>query len=122
MNSKISLRPIVATEPTENVSEAFQNTVLRPILKLQHDYFIQVFESYLQKRKQQFEQMAVEDRAKYIDHTLKTDQRFKQFLIGSVISLSTSDELSIYFENESELNRRLITMLTERLKSVFAVE
>ncbi len=122
MNPKISIRPTVTTEPTENVSESFQNATLRPILKLQHSLFLEVFESYLVKRKQQFHQMAVEDRALYIEHTLKTDQKFKQLLIGMVLGMFTADELSVYLENENELNRRTVTMLIERLKSEFAAK
>lgn len=122
MLPKLSIRPTVTTEPTDNVNEDFQNTTLRPILKLQHDLFLEIFSNYLVKRKKAFHQMAVEDRALYIEQTLKTDQKFKQFLIGTVVGLLTVDELKIYFENESELNRRTITMLIKRLKSVFAVK
>lgn len=122
MNPKLSLRPIVETEPTDNVTESFQNTTLRPILKLQHDLFLEIFRNYLVKRKKPFNQMAVEDRAAYIEQTLKTDQKFKQFLIGTVAGLFTVEELQVYFENENELNRRTITMLIERLKSVFATD
>jgi hypothetical protein len=122
MNPKISIRPTVTTEPTDNISEAFQNATLRPILKLQHDIFLEIFRNYLVKRKKAFDQMAVEDRAIYIEQTLKTDQKFKQFLLGTVIGLFTVEELKIYFENENELNRRTITMLIERLKSVLAAE
>jgi hypothetical protein len=122
MNKKLSLRPVVETEPTENIAENFQNATLRPILKLQHELFLRFFENYLEKRKKQFHQMAMEDRALYIEHSLKTDQKFKQFLIGSVVGLFTLEELNVYFENESELNRRTITMLIERLKSVLAAE
>lgn len=122
MNPKISIRPTVTTEPTDNASEAFQNATLRPILKLQHDLFLEIFRNYLVKRKKAFDQMAVEDRAIYIEQTLKTDQKFKQFLIGTVVGLFTVEELQVYFENENELNRRAITMLIERLKSVLAAE
>lgn len=120
MQSKRSIRPEITTEPTDNIAEGFQNETLRPILKLQHDLFVTLFRSYLQKRKQKFDQMSVEDRALYVDTTLKTDQRFKQFLLGSVVGLFTNEELNAYLAHENELNRRIMTMLTERLKSVFA--
>lgn len=122
MHSKISIRPAVSTEPTDNIVEGFQNETLRPILKLQHELFVKLFENYLDKRKQTFGQMAVEDRAKYIGHTLKTDQRFKQLLIGTVIGLFTDEEMANYLTNESESNRRIITMLIERLKTVFCAD
>lgn len=122
MNPKLSIRPTVTTEPTESVSESFQNATLRPILKLQHELFLEVFRSYLSKRKKVFNQMAVHDRASYIEHTLKTDPKFKQLLIGMVLGMFTADELNAYLTNENELNRRTVTMLIERLKSEFAAK
>ena len=45
------------------------------------------------------------------------DTKFKGLLIGVVIGLFTIDEYLMYIKNTSSLNRRMISMLIERLKN-----
>ncbi|PZQ81486.1 MAG: glyoxalase, partial [Flavobacterium johnsoniae] len=46
--------------------EIFQNQVLRPILKLQNDLFIDVFRNYISKYKNDFYSYPVEKKLAYI--------------------------------------------------------
>lgn len=78
---------------------------------------IQVFKAYSDKRKFKFELKSKLEQTEFIKHTLRTDQRFKQFLLGLVLGHFTIDEYQDYLKNESEYNRRIISMLTQRLES-----
>ena len=50
-DARRALRPTIATAPAATADERFQNTALRPVLKLQHDLLLAVFRHYLTKRK-----------------------------------------------------------------------
>ena len=97
--------------------ENFQNQALRPILKLQNDLFIEVFIQYAIKNKKVFFNLDVSKKCAYIEYSLVKDFKFRQFLIGFVVALLQSDEIKYYNLNSSNINRRIISMLTERLKS-----
>ena len=52
-----------------------------------------------------------------IDNAHQKDVKFRNTLRGAVIGLFTTDEYSIYAENDSNINKRMMSMLAERLKS-----
>lgn len=119
----LALRPQIATEPTaENSAEAFQNQTLRPILKLHNDLFSRLFEHYLVKRKQggpdgKFSRLTRPEQEAYIDHTIRTDQKFKNLLVGTVVGHFTASELGVFLDDEAELTRRMVGMIIDRLSS-----
>ena len=97
--------------------ELFQNKTLRPILKLQNDLFVVVFINYAVKQKNTFFELAPEKKLAYIENTIQRDIKFRNSLKGMVIALFTSDEYEEYITNSSNLNKRMMNMLIERLKS-----
>ncbi len=117
-NELIALRPLLdlAFEPITAV-EKFQNATLRPILKFQNAAFIKVFQKYIEKRKGDFYKMDIAAQYQFIEKAIKTDMVFKNLAIGMVVGLLTMEELIIYQTHESELNRRISTMLVQRLQS-----
>jgi hypothetical protein len=95
----LDLRPQLNLEVKNSTEiEKFQNSTLRPILKFQHDLFILQFQYYI-----------------------KTDNHFKNELIGMVIGLFTSEELDFFRMNESELKRRISEMVIQRIQSVVEI-
>ncbi|MFK8006555.1 MAG: glyoxalase [Saprospiraceae bacterium] len=117
-----SLRPLIPTISEENItsdSEHFQNITLRPILKLQHDLLIQIFQQYVIHRKNVFQKLSPEKKLDYIENSIRKDLTFRSLLIGTVIGHFTLDEYQIYTQNENELKKRLINMSIERIKSQF---
>ena len=100
-----------------SAEEKFQNQTLRPILKLQNDLFIQVFINYAVKQKNVFFDFTPEKKTAYIEHALQRDMKFRNALKGIIIGLFTLDEFELYIQNSSNLNKRMINMLIERLKS-----
>lgn len=97
--------------------EVFQNQVLRPILKLQNDLFIEVFKNYISKYKNDFYSYSVEKKVTYIENSIHKDIKFRNSLKGIVIALFTIQEYNTYIQNSSSLNKRMMNMLIERLKN-----
>lgn len=100
-----------------SVEEAFQNQTLRPILKLQNNLLIQVFINYAVKQKNVFFDFTPEKKMVYIENTIHRDIKFRNSLKGMIIGLFKIEEYLIYIENSSNLNKRMMNMLIERLKS-----
>lgn len=97
--------------------EAFQNTTLRPILKIQNDLLLQVFINYAQKQKSLFFELSPDKKMNYIEHAVQRDEKFRNSLKGMVIGLFSIEEYKSYIINSSNLNKRMMNMLIERLKS-----
>lgn len=100
-----------------SADEFFQNQTLRPILKLQNDLFVDVLKNYISKSKTDFYSYTVEKKMQFIEHSIQRDIKFRNSLKGMVIALFTTDEYSRYIQNSSDLNKRMMSMLIERLKS-----
>ena len=97
--------------------EVFQNKTLRPILKLQNDLFIQVFINYAIKQKSVFFGLTPEKKEAYIENVIHRDIKFRNSLKGMIIAFFTLDEYAEYIQISSNLNKRMMNMLIERLKS-----
>jgi len=97
--------------------ELFQNEVLRPILKLQNDLFIASFLNYISKYKRDFYTKTVENKLAIIENSIQKDIKFRNSLKGMIIGLFTTEEYSLYIQNSSSLNKRMMNLLIERLKS-----
>ena len=97
--------------------ELFQNQVLRPILKLQNDLVLAVFLNYLAKNKMAFKNQTPEKKETTIENALQKDIKLQNIFKGMIIGLFTTDEYALYLKNSSGLNKRMMGMLMERLKS-----
>ena len=104
---------------SENSSaeEKFQNQTLRPILKLQNDLFLEVFRNYATKQKGVFFTLNPEKKMQYIENVIQKDIKFRNSLKGIIIGLFTISEYKEYIQNSSNLNKRMMNLLIERLKS-----
>ncbi|WP_396193963.1 glyoxalase [Flavobacterium sp.] len=100
-----------------SIEEVFQNRTLRPILKLQNDLFVQVFINYAVKQKNVFFSLNPEKKLAYIENVIQRDIKFRNSLKGMVIAFFTLEEYAEYIQNSSNLNKRMMNMLIERLKN-----
>ena len=100
-----------------SLDEVFQNEVLRPILKLQNDLFIASFMNHVSKNKLDFNTFSVEKKLAMIENAIQKDIKYRNALKGMIIGLFTTDEYAQYIKNSSGLNKRMMGMLIERLKS-----
>lgn len=97
--------------------EYFQNTTLRPIIKLQNDLLVEVFKNYVRKHKNVFYDLSVEKRLDYIENAIHKDMKFRNSLKGMIIGQFTIQEYEVYTQNSSALNKRMMDIVKERLKS-----
>ncbi|NNM24150.1 MAG: glyoxalase [Flavobacteriaceae bacterium] len=103
--------------PGMSSEELFQNQTLRPICKLQDDLMVAVFRNYVRKHKNVFHDLNVEKRLDYIENAIHKDMKFRNSLKGIVIGQFTLLEYKLYIENSSALNKRMMNIVKERLKS-----
>ncbi len=124
MNSRelelVALRPKILSaivNPLMSFDEQFQNKTLRPIVKLQNDLFVLVFRNYISKHKNVFYTLTLEKRLQYIENAIQKDIKFRNSLKGMVIGQFTIEEYELYIQNSSSLNKRMMNLVIERLKS-----
>ena len=112
-------RPNITINESKNTSdeEQFQNQVLRPIIKFQNKLFIKLFLSNCNSYKINFTEFNSEEKYEYIENIFKKDFKIRTSFIGTVIALFTLEEFEKYLVNQKLYNKRIIQMLTERLKS-----
>lgn len=95
--------------------ELFQNTTLRPVIKMQHDLLIAVFKNYIAKHKNVFYELSLEKQLAYIENAIHKDMKFRNSLKGMIIGQFTVEEYDIYIKNSSALNKRMMNIVKERL-------
>ncbi len=114
----LNIRPdILTTTINKNMSddERFQNVTIRPIVKLQHDLFIEVFKNYITKHKNVFFDLSVEKKLDYTENAIHKDMKFRNSVKGMIIGQFTTDEYKLYIQNSSALNKRMMNIVKERL-------
>lgn len=120
MNSKdellLALRPEITTSPAQNPAEEFQNTVLRPILKFQHERISSIFQAHIQKRKINLSGLSLDSKKDYVETAFQKDLALRHQLIGLALGMMTEEEWATFAEDK-ELARRLNNLLAQRIQS-----
>ncbi len=106
---------VIITEFTSE-DERFQNVTLRPIIKLQNDLFLLVFQNYIAKRKNAFYELTLEKRLSYVTHAIQKDLKLRNSMKGMIIGHFTLEEYQQYTENSSALNKRMMNMVIKRIQ------
>lgn len=115
LNCRLNIEGVVSENSSSE--EKFQNQTLRPILKLNNDLFIASFRNYIQKHKIDFFSLSIEKKIIFIENAIQRDIKYRNALKGMVIAWFTINEYNDYITNSSNLNKRMMNMLIERLKS-----
>lgn len=97
--------------------EFFQNETLRPIMKLQNDLLLAVFQNYIALSKVKFDQFTTEKKHDFVENAVKKDTKFRNTLKGIVIGFFTLEEYNRYSATSSALGKRITNLLIERIKS-----
>ncbi|WP_298763754.1 glyoxalase [uncultured Polaribacter sp.] len=111
-------RPILENIIKENMSvtEVFQNKTLRPVIKMQHHLLIQSFKNYLFKRKIDFSTLTDQKKKSKIKGIFTKDINYKNFTLGLIVGDFTAEEFHFYANNSSEINRRILQIITKRIQ------
>ena len=112
------LRPVLKNLINSNTTdlERFQNEVLRPIIKMQNNLLVVLFKNYIRKRKIEFNKLKAEVQENKINSILTKDINFKNILLGIIIGHFNKNEIKIYLKSKSELNKRIIQIVKQRLQ------
>lgn len=124
MITKLDLRESLNITNSEATTETeiFQNKTLRPILKLQNDLYLSMFINYALRQKADFSSLSVSKKQMFIEQSIQKDAVLKNTFIGIAIGMFTIDEMEVYQSDNKVFNKRIITMLIERLKSQIGKE
>lgn len=116
----LKIRPTISTAlvyDSMSREERFQNTTLRPLLKLQNELLFEVFKNYIAKHKNVFYDLSLAKKLDYIENALNKDMKFRNSIKGMIIGQFTIEEYAIYIQNSSALNKRLMNLVKERFIS-----
>jgi len=116
----VDIRPEIHSAivtPFMSSDEQFQNKTMRPIIKLQNDILLAVFRNYVQKHKNVFYTLQLDKRMEYIENAIQKDIKFRNSLKGMIIGHFTAYEYENYIQNSSALNKRMMNLVCDCIKS-----
>lgn len=114
----LKTRPVIHTlEINASMSDAelFQNETLRPIIKMQHDLLIAVFNHLLISKKCDFDHLSEKQQLAFIESSFKKDMPFRNKVKGMIIGHFNADEYQSYILNEKEVDKRIIKIVEKRI-------
>ena len=109
--------PVSKIKDNMSSEEYFQNAVLRPILKFQNDILIEVFKTYISKRKNVYYTLNQNQKLNYVTHSIQKDIKFRNQLKGMIVGLFSLEEYELYTENSSALNKRMMNLMIQRIQN-----
>ena len=95
--------------------ELFQNMVLRPVIKMQHDVLILRVQSHFPSKKVVFHIMDKKKRVNAIESAFQNDNAFKKEIQGMILGQLTIEEFRTYLKSERSMNKRIIQMVRNRM-------
>lgn len=113
-------RPIVPISNDADLHkpvELFQNEVLRPILKLQHDILLAIFHSYRMKFTEDWEELKKNKKKKFISDLLMKNGPLKNTVVGIIVGQLELSEIDDYLKDRKEYDRRISRMVIQRIQS-----
>jgi hypothetical protein len=107
--------PVALTEGELTEEELFQNMVLRPVIKMQHDLLIMRVKSHLNSKRVRFNVMDNKKRTEAIIQAFQNDHNLKKEIQGMIIGQLTILEFQQYLKIERSLNKRIVQMVRNRM-------
>ena len=114
--TKTSIRPQIPTAlVNENMTleERFQNTTLRPVIKMQHDLLFVRLDSELGQAA--FENLTRAAKTQFLQNILFKGNALRSEVIGMIAGCFILEEYAFYRENTKTINKRIIQIIIERV-------
>jgi hypothetical protein len=111
------MRPLISSALTDKSKsiEVFQNEVLRPVIKMQHEIilaYIGSLEQFKNILSQKGSRLDFQTRV----HTFISRQLdIKNQLIGMVLGMLTEEEFVFYRDHQNDLHKRISQMISQRV-------
>ena len=121
-------RPIIKDLVKKHTTEieSFQNTIVRPIIKMQHPLLVASFKNYLEKRKVDLQSCSDLEINNKIKSIYNKDISYRNISLGLIIGHLSTSEFSYYINYSSEINKRIIKIIHQRvhnsLSEIFGLE
>ena len=107
--------PDSLTEGELKEEELFQNKVLRPVIKMQHDVLILRLKSYFASKRVMFNVMDKKKRVLAIEQSFASDNAFKKEIQGMILGQLNTSEYKLYLKYERTMNKRIIQIVRNRM-------
>ena len=107
--------PDAITEGELKEEELFQNMVLRPVIKMQHDLLILRVKSHFSSKRVLFNVLDNKKRTEAIIKTFQSDHSLKKEIQGMITGQLSLVEFQQYLKSEHSLNKRIIQMVRNRM-------
>ena len=115
----VRLRPEVEPLQVSVDKEAFQNEVLRPIVKFQAPTIAALYRAYLIKMKVNLNELTVTDFKASVRRDLTKNRSLSDAMAGLIMGLMTKAELNYYLAHRKEIGKRLVSIISQRLIDQF---
>ena len=115
-------RPIVNIDNKPGIhleNELFQNEVLRPVLKMQHEITLKLFNVHIKNLGIVWNDLKKSKKTQCVENQLSKNIQFKNLVIGIVVGQFNEIELDKYLSNSREYNKRILQMTSQRIISTF---
>ena len=114
----IALRPDISSKKgDQTLSEQFQNTTIRPILKHQHSILVLCFTSNVHVQHIVSANFSLLKKQNQLKLFVSKQLAFRAQLLGIVTGLFTDDEFEFYLSEKVNLDKRISSMILERFLS-----
>ena len=113
-------RPIVNINNKPEIhleNELFQNEVLRPVLKMQHEITLKLFNSHIINLGIVWNDLKKSKKTQCVENQLSKNIQLKNLVIGIVVGQFKELEMDKYLINYREFNKRILQMTTQRIVS-----
>ena len=107
--------PVALTEGELTEGELFQNMILRPVIKMQHDLLIMRVKSHFRSKRILFNLMDNKKRTEAIIQAFQSDHNLKKEIQGMITGQLSLAEFQLYLISERSFNKRIIQMVRNRM-------